>query len=222
MPLRWLLQSRSQPASQTITAGQTATFSVASTGTAPLSYQWSKNGSAISGATSSSYTTPATTTSDTSATFSVTVSNSAGNAISSNATLTVNAPTTTYTLSATPSALSFSAQMGGATPALQNVTIDDTTPGPLPFTLSADQSWITLSATSGTTKATMQLGVNVSGLATGNYSGHVFVTASGVANSPLSIPVGLTVAAAGTATMTANPSSLIFGSINLGSNSTLP
>ncbi len=42
-----------QPASQTVTAGQTATFNVAATGTAPLSYQWKKNGTAISGATSS-------------------------------------------------------------------------------------------------------------------------------------------------------------------------
>src|SRR2546422_2254966 len=53
-----------QPTSQTVTAGQSATFSVAASGTAPLSYQWRKNGTAISGATSASYTTPATTTAD--------------------------------------------------------------------------------------------------------------------------------------------------------------
>src|SRR4029077_610241 len=62
-----------QPASQTVTAGQTATFSVTATGTAPLSYQWQKNGTAISGATSSSYTTPATTSSDNGAQFTVVV-----------------------------------------------------------------------------------------------------------------------------------------------------
>ena len=55
------LSITTQPASQTVTAGQTATFTVTATGTAPLSYQWQKNGAAISGATSSSYTTPATT-----------------------------------------------------------------------------------------------------------------------------------------------------------------
>ncbi|HEX2711997.1 MAG TPA: immunoglobulin domain-containing protein, partial [Candidatus Acidoferrales bacterium] len=43
-----------QPTSQTVPPGQTATFSVGATGTAPLSYQWRKNGVAISGATSSS------------------------------------------------------------------------------------------------------------------------------------------------------------------------
>src|SRR3981189_2706363 len=52
------------PAGETVSSGQTASFSVAATGTAPLAYQWKKNSVAISGATSSSYTTPATTTSD--------------------------------------------------------------------------------------------------------------------------------------------------------------
>src|SRR5882762_2891368 len=80
-----------QPASQTVTAGQTATFSVAATGTAPLSYQWQKNGAAITGATSSTYTTPATTTSDNGAQFTVVVSNSVGKATSNAATLTVSA-----------------------------------------------------------------------------------------------------------------------------------
>ena len=45
---------------QTVTAGQTATFSVVAGGTAPLSYQWQKNGANISGATLPSYTTPVT------------------------------------------------------------------------------------------------------------------------------------------------------------------
>ncbi len=81
-----------QPASQTINAGQTATFSVTATGTAPLSYQWQKNSAAISGATSSSYTTPAETASDNGAQFSVVVSNSAGTVTSNAAILTVNAP----------------------------------------------------------------------------------------------------------------------------------
>jgi Bacterial Ig domain/Immunoglobulin domain len=82
-----------QPASTTVTAGQTATFAVAATGTAPLSYQWKKSGTAISGATSSSYTTPATTSSDNGAQFTVVVSNTAGTMTSSPATLTVNSGT---------------------------------------------------------------------------------------------------------------------------------
>src|SRR5256886_2251771 len=80
-----------QPASQTLTVGQTATFTVVATGTAPLSYQWQKNGTAITGATSATYTTPATTSADNGAQFVVVVSNVAGNVTSNAATLTVNA-----------------------------------------------------------------------------------------------------------------------------------
>jgi hypothetical protein len=78
-----------QPANQSVAQGATATFSVTATGSAPLSYQWQKNSTNISGATSSSYTTPATTCADNGATFVVTVSNSIGNATSNPATLTV-------------------------------------------------------------------------------------------------------------------------------------
>src|SRR5439155_3728566 len=79
-----------QPSSQTVTAGHTASFTVAATGTAPLSYQWNKNGTAITGATSSTYTTPATTNSDSGAQFTVVVSNTVGSVTGSPATLTVN------------------------------------------------------------------------------------------------------------------------------------
>jgi hypothetical protein len=89
-----------QPSNQTVTAGQTATFSVTAAGTTPLTYQWQQGTNAISGATSASYTTPATTTSNNGAQFSVVVSNSQGKATSNAATLTVNAapPATTDVL----------------------------------------------------------------------------------------------------------------------------
>jgi hypothetical protein len=80
-----------QPGSQSVTVGQTATFSVIGTGTAPLSYQWQTNGTAITGATASSYTTAATTLADNGSTFKVTVSNSVGTITSAAATLTVSA-----------------------------------------------------------------------------------------------------------------------------------
>ena len=79
-----------QPASQTVTAGQTATFTVVAGGTPPLSYQWQKNSANITGATSSSYTTPATTTADNNSAFDVVVTNTAGSVTSNTAALTVN------------------------------------------------------------------------------------------------------------------------------------
>ncbi|HLV93571.1 MAG TPA: chitobiase/beta-hexosaminidase C-terminal domain-containing protein, partial [Candidatus Acidoferrales bacterium] len=90
-----------QPANQTVLVGQTATFSVVATGTAPLTYQWAENtGSGfnnISGANSSSYTTPPTTSADNGTIFEVTVSNAQGSATSNPATLTANTAPPTIT-----------------------------------------------------------------------------------------------------------------------------
>jgi len=91
-----------QPVSQTVTAGQTASFVVAATGTAPLTYQWQKSGVNIAGANSASYTTPATTTSDNGATFRVVVSSTAGTATSAAATLTVNVAAVAPAIAAQP------------------------------------------------------------------------------------------------------------------------
>src|SRR5271163_998801 len=81
-----------QPVSLTVTVGQTATFNVSASGSGPLSYQWFKNGVAISGATANSYTTGATSLTDSGAVFTVMVSNIAGSMTSSGATLTVKSP----------------------------------------------------------------------------------------------------------------------------------
>jgi beta-galactosidase len=77
------------PTNQTVTIGKTATFSVVAAGSS-LAYQWYKNGAAIAGATSSSYTTPGTTAADNASSFTVTVTNATGSATSSAATLNVN------------------------------------------------------------------------------------------------------------------------------------
>ena len=79
-----------QPANVTVTVSQTAKFKVKATGTAPLRYQWMKNGTDIAGATRPFYTTPPTTLADNGALFAVVVRNRAGSVTSDNATLTVN------------------------------------------------------------------------------------------------------------------------------------
>jgi beta-galactosidase len=79
------------PASTAVTVGRSAVFSVTAAGTAPLTFQWLKNGSAIAGATSATYTTPATASTDNNSSFTVTVTNSVGSATSSAATLIVDA-----------------------------------------------------------------------------------------------------------------------------------
>ena len=101
-----------QPASQTVTEGNTATFSVAATGE-KLSYQWQQstdngqNWTDISEAKAATYTTAATTTSMNGYQYRCVVSNSAGSVTSNAATLTVNAATVSVTgVTLTPASLS--------------------------------------------------------------------------------------------------------------------
>lgn len=77
-----------QPQSQSVTAGASATFSVTATGSALL-YQWRKNGVAIAGATSSTYTILSTQVSN-GGVYSVAVSNSGGTVTSTPVYLGVN------------------------------------------------------------------------------------------------------------------------------------
>ena len=78
----------SHPASVTVAAGQSATFRVTASGTAPLGYQWQRNGVNVANATSPTYTFTATA-GDNGAMYRAVVSNAAGSVLSNAATLTV-------------------------------------------------------------------------------------------------------------------------------------
>ena len=80
------------PSNDTVIEGQTATFTVAATGSGTLTYQWKKNGGNVvggAGGTTASYTTPATTPVDDGAQFNCVVTNTGGSTESNPATLTV-------------------------------------------------------------------------------------------------------------------------------------
>ena len=170
-----------QPASQTVTVGQTATFSVVATGTAPLSYRWMKSGTTILGATATSYTTPPTTSADNGSQFAVIVSNIAGSVTSNAATLNVNSPQplliTTTSLPSGQVQISYSASLqatGGTPPYTWSVIA-----GQLPNSLSLSSSNGTISGTptlAGTFMFTIQVADN----------------AGGSASAPLSINIGTT------------------------------
>ncbi|HEX7312672.1 MAG TPA: immunoglobulin domain-containing protein [Pyrinomonadaceae bacterium] len=80
-----------QPASQTVNAGQTATFSVAASGTAPFTYQWRKDGADIAGANAATLSVANVQSGD-AGIYSVVVSNVAGSATSADAALAVITP----------------------------------------------------------------------------------------------------------------------------------
>lgn len=81
-------QILSQPQSQTVAEGESATFSVVAAGTPPLSYQWQRNQADLPGAVNASLTLNAVTLADAGA-YRVIVSNAFGVAVSDEATLTV-------------------------------------------------------------------------------------------------------------------------------------
>lgn len=74
-----------QPSSQRLSLGQVARLEVIATGTETLTYQWSKNGVAIPGATVSTYETPAMTLGDAGASYVVLVSDAFGGTTESDA-----------------------------------------------------------------------------------------------------------------------------------------
>jgi DNA/RNA endonuclease G (NUC1) len=76
------------PVAQTVVAGTDATFTVAATGSDPLSYQWRKEGEAIVGATTASYTIAGAQPTD-AGNYDVIVTNMAGAATSTPVALTV-------------------------------------------------------------------------------------------------------------------------------------
>ncbi len=98
----------SQPSAQAVTAGGSVSFTVAAAGTAPLAYQWRREGQAISGATAATYTIAAAAAGD-AGSYTVVVSNAQGSVTSSAALLTVNASIVSPAISSHPNSLAVTA-----------------------------------------------------------------------------------------------------------------
>jgi len=195
-----------QPVNQSITVGQTATFTVVAIGTAPLRYQWKRNGIAITQATSATYITPATTAADNGSQFTVTISNLVGSVTSNPATLTVN-----------------------PTPVPPSITRQ-----PLSQTINAGQTATFVVIASGATPLSYQWqrnGAGISGATSSSYttpaestsaSGEQFtVVVSNLAGRVTSSAATLTVNAPSPGALTPSAASLNFGNVDIGSNHTL-
>ena len=209
-----------QPANQTVTAGQTATFTVVAGGTAPLSYQWQKSGVNIAGATSASYTTQVTTTTDSGSTFDVVVTNTAGTVTSAAATLTVNAAPTPA-IQVNPTSINFGNDVVGTNLSqaliIRNtgtaaLTITQVNPTVSVFSVSGFSLPLNVAAGQQTT-ITVAFRPTTAGAVSGNLS-----MVSNAPGSPTSIGLSGTGVAA-TLTLNMTPTSLSFGNVTTGTSS---
>jgi uncharacterized protein (TIGR03437 family) len=111
-------------------------------------------------------------------------------------TIPVTINVTLGNLSLDSTTLSFTQNASGPAPQpkIVNVTSSGT---PLQFTaFTAGASWLTVTPPSGTTPAQLSVAVNGANLQPGNYTGQISVVSAGAGNSPQTVTVNLTVAAA--------------------------
>jgi hypothetical protein len=199
-----------QPASLTVATGATAAFTVVATGTAPLSYQWFKNDTAISSATTAALTLNAVSATD-AANYTVKITNTVGTVTSNIAALTVTPPPITAPVITTqPTSLTVAA--GAA--ATFSVTATGT--GTLNYSwfkegrlvASGNSASFTIASTSAADAGSYRVVVTGSGGAT--VSNSVTLTVTGATTPPVvgtaptitTQPTSLLVAAGAKATFT--------------------
>jgi fibronectin type 3 domain-containing protein len=166
-----------QPAAATVVSGQTATLTVVATGSPTITYQWYLVGTgAIAGANQSSYTPPTFTTVGTYS-FYVVVKNTINSVTSSNATITVNAPTHVSIVTQ---------PVGGSVPANQPYTLTAVVAGSAPYSYQwnftptgGTATVLTSSTTSSTT-----ISYTISSFTSSN-AGAYTVTVNNAANAPV-------------------------------------
>jgi hypothetical protein len=197
----------------------------------PLGYQWRKNGISIPGATNGSYTIPSVSLGD-SGTYDVVVTNSCGQTISSNATLSV---INCGLLSVTPTnSVTSSGFVGGPfIPSNQTYTVQNTGGVALVWLATNTANWVSLSATGGTltsggsTNITIMINSNANSLGGGLYSNTcTFInvsTGKGTTTRGLTlavaVPGGLTVGSGSPVCITvpgASPTGVTFGNVVAG------
>jgi uncharacterized protein (TIGR03437 family) len=203
----------SNPASQnvSVTATVASDFTVSTTGGAWLSV------SPLSGTTNRTLTVSVNPSGLAPGTFGGTITVTAPNASNSpqtvNVTLNVTEP---VTITAAPTALSFSAQLGGAAPPAQNLRISATQPTAFNATVSGG-NWLSVTPVSGTTPRTLSVSANPTGLAAGTHNATITINAPGATNSPQQVNVTLTVS--NQPVLNANPLTLNF---NYGAGGPMP
>jgi pectate lyase len=118
------------------------------------------------------------------------------------------------TLEVSPDRLDFSAALGGSNPSPKTLNVTSSN-GSLSWNATPSATWLSVSPASGTTPSDLTVTANSSGLPQGTHLATISITAPGAENSPLAVPVSLTVSpAAMVPQITApNPGSVLPGSV---------
>ena len=119
-------------------------------------------------------------------------------------------------IAVSPVGLQFAFTAGGAVPSAQSIQIANSGSGTLAWTAAASSgtSWLSVSPASGTASSstgvsTLSVSVSAAALSAGTYSGSVQISSSGASNTPLSVPVTLTITQA-LPTLAVAPQALTF------------
>ncbi len=173
-----------QPVPQSVAAGGSATLAVVASGTAPLAYQWRKEGVAISGATSSTLALNGVT-SVSAGSYSVIVSNSAGSVTSTAATLTVSSVAASPVVTTQPA--SQAVAVGGSA----TLSVVATGTAPLAYQWRKDGT-----AIAGATRENYALS-SLTAAAAGSYTVVVSHSAGSVTPSPAAVSLAASTGLAG-------------------------
>jgi len=116
-------------------------------------------------------------------------------------TLRIQADATSPTILLSPTSLSPSTSVG-ASPASQSFTVQNTGGGTLNYSVGVDQTWLSVSPTSGTSTTgvnTHTVSYSTASLSAGTYAAAITVTDPSATNSPRTVNVNLTVTSTNTA-----------------------
>lgn len=140
----------------------------------------------------------------------ITLTSNAGGVTPLNIPVTLTMSTSPL-LAASPAQLQFQFALNGTAPPAQTISLNSTSLTSLNYTAGVSTStgnWLNVAPLQGSTPGQLAVSVTPAGLPVGSYTGAVTIVSSGAGNSPLTIPVTLTVSPE--ASLSASPSSLSF------------
>jgi pimeloyl-ACP methyl ester carboxylesterase len=191
-PLSWspsVVQGSTTPLTQAISLGASA----------PVSYRTAVSGGTwlsvqpAAGNTATSLTVTANPTGLSAGIYSGSVTLTYGQGITGSVPVTLTI-TAIPTLSVGPSSLSFSGYIAGVNPPSQTLAVTSS-PTSVSLTATSNLSWLSVSPGSSATPSSLTVSVNTAGMLSGTYNGAVTITAPGTTNSPVVVPVSLTLSA---------------------------